>query len=165
MLLPRICLTVGAIIYKSAEDCCLCAGCWGLLMGCTGIMSSPRGPSWPGSHLHERTYNSGSCWSAKMAQVHEVGEGLELPRPVKSSLYSTTSEGPLTLPCVSWICPGSSENLWDSHRSCKDRDESRHLHYRFRTGRMPGSLEANHIHEEGVLPSSEFRQFHGQPGP
>lgn len=105
-----------------------------------------------------------SCWSAEMTQVHEVGEGLELPPPVKSSLYSTTSEGPLTLPCVSWICPGSSENLWDSHRSCKDRDKGRHPHYRFRTGRMPGSLEANHIHEEGVLPSSEFRQFLGWPG-
>lgn len=81
------------------------------------IVPSPRGPSWAGSHLREASYKfwflGVSCWPAEMTQVLEAGEVLGLSPPVKSSLYSTASEGPLTFPCISWICPDSRENLWD----------------------------------------------------
>lgn len=55
MFLPRICLMVRTNVYECDKAAGLRADCCGLFMGSqvtlgSGVMQSPRGPSWAGSH-------------------------------------------------------------------------------------------------------------------
>lgn len=55
---------------------------------------------------------------------------MEIPHQVKVPCIAQPLKGPLTFTYISWTCSDSSENHWDRHRSCKDRNKDRHPHYR-----------------------------------